>query len=145
MARLGIYRSMNFLLDTNVVSELRKKIPNNSVSQWVSNIAIDSLYISCITLGEIQKGIIKKAKTDIKSSAVLEAWLEKVIEGYVDNTLIIDKDISLKWGEFIALDGANDIDALIAAQASIHDMVLVTRNTKHFTKFPVKILNPFSI
>jgi predicted nucleic acid-binding protein len=96
---------MKFLLDTNIVSELRKKSPNEGVCQWISDASTDMLYISCITLGEIQKGVIKKARTDIASSAILENWLEKIIESYLDKTLSIDKDISLKWGAFIATAG----------------------------------------
>ena len=114
-------------MDTNVLSELKRKIPNIKVLKWFETVATEQLYISCLTVGEVTKGILLKAKTDVTSSVVLANWLDKILESFSDNILNIDLVTCRKWGELLAINGTNHIDALIAAQALVHDMTLVTR------------------
>ncbi|UCM85940.1 MAG: type II toxin-antitoxin system VapC family toxin [Rickettsia endosymbiont of Culicoides impunctatus] len=134
---------MRYILDTNILSELKRKIPNTKVLAWINQIPTELLYISCISVGEIKKGILKKAKTDISTALILENWLEDILISYSNKILNIDLVVCQKWAELLIIDGTNDIDSQLAAQAIVHDMVLVTRNTKHFNKFGVKLLNPF--
>ncbi len=134
---------MRYMLDTNILSELNRKIPNPKVLAWIDKIPTKLLYISCISVGEIKKGIIKKAKTDKSTALNLENWLEEILITYSNKILNVDLAVCQKWAELLVIDGTNDIDSQLAAQAIVHDMVLVTRNTKHFTKFAVKLLNPF--
>ena len=134
---------MRYLLDTNVLSELNKKIRNPKVLTWIEQVPTEFIYISCLSVGEIKKGIAKKAKTDIPTSLVLENWLEEILLSYENKILNIDLTVCKKWGELLIIDGTNDVDSQLAAQAIIYDMTLVTRNIKHFYKFGVKLINPF--
>lgn len=134
---------MTYILDTNVLSELNKKVPSNKVLEWIDLIPTELLYISCISIGEIKKGIIKKSKTDVPNSLILESWLEEILTDYKNKILDVNLDVCKKWGELLAIDGTNDIDSQLAAQAITYNMTLVTRNIKHFKMFRVKLLNPF--
>lgn len=135
---------MKYLLDTNVVSEIQKKKPNPQVVAWFSVVHYSQLHISCITIGEIRKGMLKLSKNDSVSSLKLKKWLEELIIDYNERILNIDKEICEEWGELMSIDGTNAIDALIAAQAKQNNMILVTRNTKHYNMFNIKIFDPFN-
>ncbi|HJD65274.1 MAG TPA: type II toxin-antitoxin system VapC family toxin [Rickettsia endosymbiont of Diachasma alloeum] len=135
---------MKYLLDTNIISEIQKKKPNPQVVSWLSIIHTSQLHISCITIGEIRKGISKLAKKDKAVSLKLEKWLEGIIIDYDKRILDIDREICEEWGELMSIDGTNPINTLIAAQAKQHNMILVTRNTKHYNMFNIKIFDPFS-
>lgn len=135
---------MKYLLDTNVVSEIQKKKSNSQVAAWLSIIHSSQLYLSCITIGEIRKGISKLAKKDKIASLKLEKWLERIIIDYNERILNIDKEICEEWGELMSIDSTNVIDALIAAQAKQSNMILVTRNIKHYNMFNIKIFDPFN-
>lgn len=134
---------MKYLLDTNVVSEIQKKKPNPQVIAWFSVVHYSQLHISCITIGEIRKGMLKLSKNDSVASLKLKKWLEELIIDYNERILNIDKEIFEEWGELMSIDGTNAIDALIAAQAKQNNMILVTRNTKHYNMFNIKIFDPF--
>lgn len=135
---------MKYLLDTNVVSEIQKKKPNPQVVAWFSVVHYSQLHISCITIGEIRKGMLKLSKNDSVASLKLKKWLEELIIDYNERILNIDKEIFEEWGELMSIDGTNAIDALIAAQAKQNNMILVTRNTKHYNMFNIKIFDPFN-
>lgn len=135
---------MKYLLDTNVVSEIQKKKPNPQVVAWFSVVHYSQLHISCITIGEIRKGMLKLSKNDSVSSLKLKKWLEELIIDYNERILNIDKEICEEWGELMSINGTNAIDALIAAQAKQNNMILVTRNTKHYNMFNIKIFDPFN-
>ncbi|ABV85278.1 Toxin of toxin-antitoxin [Rickettsia massiliae MTU5] len=135
---------MKYLLDTNVVSEIQKKKSNSQVAVWFSIVHSSQLYLSCITIGEIRKEISKLAKKDKIASLKLEKWLERIIIDYNERILNIDKEICEEWGELMSIDSTNAIDALIAAQAKQSNMILVTRNIKHYNMFNIKIFDPFN-
>ncbi|AFB29572.1 type II toxin-antitoxin system VapC family toxin [Rickettsia rickettsii] len=135
---------MKYLLDTNVVSEIQKKKSTSQVVALFSIIHSSQLYLSCITIGEIRKGISKLAKKDKIASLKLEKWLERIIIDYNEKILNIDKEICEEWGELMSIDSTNVIDALIAAQAKQSNMILVTRNIKHYNMFNIKIFDPFN-
>jgi predicted nucleic acid-binding protein len=134
---------MNYLLDTNIISEIRKRSAHEQVKEWVLKKSPQQLFISCITIGEIKAGALKRLKENPPEGQVLLNWLEELINQYTDQILPIDLSVSQIWGELLAIDRTNRIDALIAAQGITHHMCIVTRNIEHFKNFNVKLINPF--
>jgi predicted nucleic acid-binding protein len=134
---------MNYLLDTNVISELRKHSAHELVKDWVSKRESQQLFISCITIGEIKVGALKRFKKNPAEGQILLDWLDKLISQYMDRILPIDVAVSQTWGELLAIDRTNPIDAFIAAQGIVYRMCIVTRNVKHFRDFKVQVVNPF--
>jgi len=139
---------MSYLLDTCLLSELRKPDPDANVVTWVNSIDEARLFISAVTLGEIQKGIAKLE--DSKRKRAFQVWLEQdLIERFKGRVLAVDSDIALEWGslqgEFARLGRPLPvIDSLIAATAIRHNLTLATRNTVDFERLPVKLLNPWT-
>lgn len=134
---------MKYLLDTNIISELKKKTPDQNVVNWFEGIDTDELYLSCITIGELKSGALKKSKTDIKTGKLLIKWIDDLMADYEEQILNIDLETCEIWGELLNIDSTNAIDGLIAAQCLQSNMVLVTRNIKHFNMFDIKLFNPF--
>jgi predicted nucleic acid-binding protein len=134
---------MKYLLDTNIVSELSKKVPNTRVLEWIGDIPSDRLFLSCITIGELKVGALKKAHYDPVAGRSLIKWIEELMKVYEEQILLIDLGICQTWAELLSIDSTNAIDSLLLAQAITNNMVLVTRNTKHFKSFGAKCFNPF--
>jgi predicted nucleic acid-binding protein len=134
---------VKFLLDNNVVSELRKNRPHGAVVAWRKSVPVHQLAIPAVVVGEIQAGIEITRKHDPSKATELEGWLDRVISYYT--ILPADAMIYRKWARLMA--GTSDdlaADAMIAATARIHGMVVVTRNVKDFRSFGVQVFNPFS-
>lgn len=134
---------MKYILDTNVISELRKKKPSKPVVQWFKEIDSNDICISCITIGELRAGALKKNKTDKVAGNLLMQWVDKLVDEHKNQIIDIDLPTCIEWSKLLAIDSTNAIDSLIAAQCVLHELILVTRNTKHFTMFQIQILNPF--
>ncbi len=132
-----------FLLDTVIVSELRKKKPDAGVLRWVSKQQDDRMYLSVVTLGEIERGIEKRRKTDPGFADELAAWLESLTRLYADRILPITPGIARRWGRLSAQLGHDGADLLIAATALSHGLTVATRNTGHFEPAGVNVINPF--
>jgi len=131
-----------YLLDTNVISEVRKRRPHAAVLAWVRAVSDQALHVSAATLGEIQAGIEITREQDQAKAAELEAWLDQVAQTF--NVLPVDAPIFRCWARL--LHGKPDHhleDALIAATAVVHGLTVVTRNVRDFKPFGVKLLNPF--
>jgi predicted nucleic acid-binding protein len=131
-----------FLLDTNVVSELRKPRPHGAVVAWLRGVDDKQLYLSAVTLGEIQAGIELTRDQDPAKAAEIEAWLDQVAQAY--NVLPMDAVVFRQWAQL--MHGKSNTlyeDAMIAATASQHHLTVVTRNVADFKTLGVKILNPF--
>lgn len=131
-----------YLLDTNVVSELRKRKPHGAVVQWIQEAAETDLHISAVTIGEIQAGIELTREQDEPKAAELEQWLELVAGSY--NVIPMDAAAFRAWARL--MHRASDTlyeDAMIAATAQVHKLTVVTRNVADFKHFGVKVLNPF--
>ena len=135
-----------FLLDTNVISEVRKggrSDPN--VSGWYAGVSESNLFVSSLTVGEIRKGIeLARQRNDIDQAESLEAWLQRVIEGFSGRILDVDAQVADSWGQMSAIRPIPVIDGLLAATAMVHDLTLVTRNVSDVEGLGVRVLNPFS-
>lgn len=133
-----------FLLDTVIVSELRKAKPNAGVMRWISKQQDDRLHLSVVTLGEIERGIEKRRKADPVFADTLTVWLENTTRLYADRILPVTPGIARRWGRLSAQLGHDGADLLIAATALTHGLSVVTRNTSHFDPTGVDVVNPFS-
>ena len=133
-----------FLLDTVIVSELRKKRPDVGVVRWISKQQDDQLHISVVTLGEIERGIEKRRKGDTEFADALAAWLESLIRLYADRIIPVTPSVARRWGRLSAQLGHDGAHLLIAASALTHGLAVVTRNVAHFEPTGVSLINPFS-
>ncbi|MDF2176871.1 type II toxin-antitoxin system VapC family toxin [Aliiglaciecola sp. CAU 1673] len=136
-----------FLLDTNVVSELRKarsKSANPAVVAWASRQAIPSLFISAITVMEIEMGILQKARKDARQAAVLRTWFEShVLTAFSGRILPVDTSVALQCAKLHIPNPKSERDAMIAATALVHGLTLVTRNLQDFQHIEVRVLDPW--
>jgi predicted nucleic acid-binding protein len=135
---------MSFLLDTNVVSELRKGArADRNVAAWFQSINDGELYLSALVLGEIRKGIEHLRRRDVLQATALESWLNRLVVEFADRILPVDRMVADEWGRIAALRSIPPIDALLAATAKVHGMILATRNEADFSMTGVPLLNPF--
>ena len=135
---------VKYLLDTNIISEIRKGPrchPN--VAAWYSNIEEESLYLSVLVLGEIRKGVEGLRDRDAGKANELDLWLEQLQTSFQSQILPVDTAISQEWGRLSSLHTVPVIDGLLAATATAHRLVLVTRNTRDFADLGIQLLNPF--
>ena len=131
-----------YLLDTNVVSELRKPKPHGAVLAWLRSVDDARLFLSVVTLAEIQAGIEVSREQDPAKADELEAWLDRVAASY--NLLPMDAATFRVWARLMhRRSDALYEDAMIAATARVHALTVVTRNLADFASFPVDLLNPF--
>lgn len=134
---------MSFLLDTVVLSELRKAKPSRKVVQWIKAQEADSMFVSVVSVGEIERGVEKARKSDAVFAAELEQWLESLLNLYADRILPVSANAARLWGRLSARLGHDGADLLIAATALAHGCTVVTRNVKHFAPTGVRVLDPF--
>jgi predicted nucleic acid-binding protein len=131
-----------YLLDTNVVSELRKIRPHGAVVAWLESIADEDIHLSAVTLGEIQAGIELTREQDTVKAAEIEAWADQVAATY--NVLAMDAATFRVWAKLMHRQSDTVYeDAMIAASARVHHLTVVTRNVGDFERFNVPIVNPF--
>ncbi|MGZ8289691.1 MAG: PIN domain-containing protein [Telluria sp.] len=135
---------MTYLVDTNVLSELRRKSPAPQVLDWFSQRPASTLYLSVLTFGEIRKGI--ELLSDTQRKAELSNWLSSELTNYFAGRILsIDLNVCERWARMLASvrSPVPAIDSLIAATAAEHGLILVTRNVKDFSAFPITTLNPW--
>ncbi len=141
-------KKIMYLVDTNVISEARKRSKANKGVQDFFKLVIRErapVFVSVVTVGELRRGVeLIRHRGDTRQAAQLEKWLEKLLIKYYDFILDIDKDIAQLWGRLRVPHPENSLDKQIAATALIHDLTVVTRNHKDFTKTGVRALNPFT-
>jgi predicted nucleic acid-binding protein len=131
-----------YLLDTNIISELRRLKPHGAVLEWYKNIAEEDLFISAVSIGEIQSGIELTRMQDKKKAEILEQWLQSISN--LHNVLPMAGSTFRLWAKLMHSQ-TNTVreDAMIAATAIEKDLIVVTRNTKDFKRFKLRLLNPF--
>jgi predicted nucleic acid-binding protein len=136
---------VTYLLDTNVLSETRKRQPAAGVADWIAATPPARLHVSVLTLGEIEQGIARiRGRGDRQLAAALESWLHYVETGFEGRVLPVTLPVAAAWGRQQHARPLPVIDALIAATARVHGMTVVTRNVKDFELAGIQVLNPFT-
>jgi toxin FitB len=131
-----------YLLDTNVVSELRKARPHGAVLKWIHGVPDRALFLSALTVGELQAGAELTRKQDPTKAEAMDAWIDQLAAAY--EVIPMDASMFREWARLMA--GKPDHlldDAMIAATARVRGLVVVTRNIRDFATFRVEVLNPF--
>ena|SRR5215472_8551655 len=134
---------MTYLLDTNVVSELRKRNPDPNVLAWYASVTSAELFISVLTIGEIRLGIERLRRKDGPQADLLEQWLRGLHVSYRDHLIDVDADVAGEWGRLNVPDPLPVIDGLLAASAKVRGCTLVTRNTADLERSGIALLDPF--
>lgn len=132
-----------WLLDTMVISELRKRTPDTNVVSWLSMVGDKSLFLSVVTISEIQRGIALQGSKDAPFAERLQSWLDELLRNYGDRVLPVTTEIACCWGNLTAKIGHDGADVIIAATALKHGLSVVSRNEKHFSPFSVPVFNPY--
>jgi predicted nucleic acid-binding protein len=134
---------VTYLLDTNVVSELRKRDPDPHVLAWYATVTSAELFLSVLTIGEIRLGIQRLRRKDEPQAVLLEHWLQGLHVAYRDHLVGVDADVAEEWGRLNVPDLLPVIDGLLAASAKVRGWTLVTRNLAGLQRSGVALLNPF--
>ena len=133
-----------FLIDTDVLSALRKRKRHPEIARWVEAQRSADLYLSVVTVGEIERGIERQHRRDPVHAHALAAWLDRLLALYGDRILAVDLSAARRWGRLSHLIGHEGADLLIAATALEHGLTVVTRNVRHFEPTGVPVLDPWS-
>ncbi len=132
-----------YLLDTNVISEVRKPKPHGAVLAWLASLPKHQVFLSAVTIGELQTGIELTRRQDPAKADLIEAWVEMILFEYV--VIPMDSDCFRQWAKFMSdRSGDQTNDAMIAATARVHGLTVVTRNVRDFEPFDVPVLDPFA-
>ena len=135
---------MTYLLDTNILSETRKRQAATGVTDWIAATPPELLHVSVLTLGEIEHGIVRiRGRGDHEQAVGLERWLREVELGFADRILPITLPVASAWGRQQHSQPLPVIDGLIAATAKVNGLTVVTRNAKDFERSGVQVVNPF--
>ncbi len=137
---------MTFLIDTNIISEVRKGDQcDPAVAAWWNGVGEEDLWLSSLVLGEIRKGVELARRRDPQRAEMLEAWLADVISGFGNRVLPVDTAIAEQWGRMNAIRTVPVVDGLLAATAKVNGLTLVTRNLADVAGLNVDALNPFEV
>jgi len=134
---------VSFLVDTNVISEVRKPNGNPNVRAWLASVKGVDLYVSVLVVGEIRLGIERLRRRDPAQASVYQTWLEELQHDYADRILPITTEIAEEWGRLNAPNPVPVIDGLMAATAKVQGLTLVSRNTTDLARTGVHVFNPF--
>jgi predicted nucleic acid-binding protein len=135
---------VNYLIDTNIISEVRKgERCDRNVAAWFASVDDADIYLSVLVLGEIRKGIERARSSDPAQARALENWLTTVIGSFGERVLPIDQAVADEWGRMAAKRPVSTVDALLAATAKVHRMSLATRNVSDVAELGADFVNPF--
>jgi toxin FitB len=136
---------VSYLLDTNVLSETRRRAPAPGVAEWIAATPADQLCVSVLTLGEIEHGVARiRASGDHKQASTLDRWLRELEAGFAGRIMSVTLEVAREWGRQRFAQPVPVIVALIGATARVHGLTVVTRNARDFERMGVRVLNPFS-
>jgi toxin FitB len=135
---------LQYLLDTNILSETRKKQADKRVLAFLSTAEPSALFISVLTLGELKKGVAVKKKSDPDGAALIAAWVDGLEASFGDRILDVDVAAAKVWGDLSAERPRPVVDTLLAATAMTRDLTFVTRNTEDVQGIQVNVLNPWN-
>ncbi len=134
---------MTYLLDTNVISEVRKPNGDQHVKTWFGSVRGADLYVSALVLGEIRQGIERLRPRDPMQATAFETWLARLRTEFGDRILAVTDVVADEWGRLNAVQPFPTVDGLLAATAIVHGLTLVTRNTRDIARTGASLLNPF--
>ena len=134
---------MSFLLDTNVVSELRKRAPNPHVLAWHKAHVQDEAFLSVLVIGELRQGVERLRPKDLGHADALDQWISGLLRAYADRILPVSVHVADLWGRLNVSARPPAVDGLLAATALAHGLTLVTRNVAHVARTGVQVVNPF--
>lgn len=134
---------MSYLLDTNVISEVRRREPDRGVASWFASMRAADLYLSALVVGEIRHGIERLARRDRAQATAYDTWLADLLDLYGDRVVPVTAEVARTWGRLNVPDPLPVVDGLLAATALVHDWTLVTRNTSDVVRTGVRLLDPF--
>ncbi len=132
-----------YLLDTNVVGALRRPDKDPAPILWLQSQKSSDLYLSVITLGEIEKGIAKQVRLNPPFAGALSVWFDNISTTFADRILPVDASIARRWGRLSDQIGNDNADLFIAATALEHELTVVTRNVRHFEPTGVGVIDPY--
>jgi predicted nucleic acid-binding protein len=136
---------VSWLLDTNIISELRKgERAHPGLRAWFAQVDEDSLCTSVLVVGELRRGIESLRRRDVPSALALEHWLAGITGGFADRILSVDQSVAEQWGRLNVPDPVPTVDGLLAATAIVHGLTLVTRNTRDVARTGVALLDPMA-
>ena len=135
---------MKYLIDTNVICELRKgQRCHPAVASWFKTLSDNELYLSVLNIGELRRGIESIRGRDNKGARALERWFARVVKDYADRILPVDSAVAEEWGRLNVPDPLPVVDSLLAATAKVHGLTIATRNTTDIARTGVPHVNPF--
>jgi predicted nucleic acid-binding protein len=132
-----------FLLDTNVISEVRKRSPDPDVRAWFASVPEADLYLSVLVVGEIRQGVERLRRRDPVQAAPYETWLSALLRGYADRIVPVTAEVCEEWGRLNVPDPLPVVDGLMAATAKVSGWTFVTRDVAGLTRAGVRLLDPF--
>ena len=132
-----------FLMDTDVVSALRRPERNPAPTRWLETQQASDVYLSVITMGEIERGIARQTHQDPVFARDFTQWYQGILSSFGDRILPVEVDVASRWGRLSASIGNESVDLLIAATAIVYGFTVVTRNVRDFAPTGVTVLNPF--
>jgi len=133
-----------YLIDTNIISEVRKgRRCNAHVAAWYQQVRDDELFLSALVIGEIRQGIERLRTRDPRLAHTLEQWLEELLKSFGERVLPVDERVAQNWGRLNARATFPVVDSLLAATAEAHGLIFATRNLKDIERIGVKCMNPF--
>jgi predicted nucleic acid-binding protein len=136
---------VSFLVDTNVIAELRKgRRAHAKVRDWFESVDDGALFLSVLVIGELRQGIEGLRRRDPSSAAHLDRWLREFVKSHAERVLPVDTAVAEQWGRLNVPDRISAVDGMLAATALVHSLTLVTRNVRHVQRTGVRHVDPFA-